>query len=88
MVIIQPIDDFSNKYMVSVNPESFKTLSLTPHTLPKSKLSIFLFSKISIRYQNFEFLLEIEKKEQEFNFNFLVNPSIHLYKHTSDEIVC
>ena len=27
-------------------------------------------------------------RDMEFNFNFLINPSRHLYKHTSHEIVC
>ena len=42
VVIIQAINDFSDKYMVAINSESFKTPSLTPHTLPNSKI---LFSK-------------------------------------------
>ena len=46
----------------------------------------FYFSKISIRYHNFENFLDDQK--QEFNFNFLTNSSIPLYKHTSHEIVC
>ena len=87
MGIIQAIIDFSDKYMVPINSESFKTPGLTPNTLPNSKQNIFLhFSKISIRYQNFEHLLLIKK--QELHFNIQLNPSIHLYKHTSHEIVC
>ena len=41
VVIIQPINDFSDKYMVPINSESFKTPGLTPHTLPNSKRNIF-----------------------------------------------
>ena len=49
VVIIQPINDYRDKYMVPINSESFKTPNLTPQTLPKSKLNIFfLFSKISL----------------------------------------
>ena len=85
MGIIQAINNFSDKYMVPINSESFKTPSLTSHTLPNPKLSIF-FLKISNRCQNFEHFLN--NKKQEFYFNFLINPSIHLYKHISHEIVC
>ena len=46
----------------------------------------FFFPKISIEYQKFEHVLK--NKKQKFNFNFLTNPSIHIYKHTSCEIVC
>ena len=53
VVISHPINDFSHKYMVPINSESFKTPSLTSHTLPKSKLSFFFFQK-SNRYHNFE----------------------------------
>ena len=41
VLIIQPINDFSDIYMVPVDSESFKTPSLTPHTLPNSKLNIY-----------------------------------------------
>ena len=43
VVIIQPINDFSDKYMVPMNSEPFKTPSLTPHTLPNSNLSFLFF---------------------------------------------
>ena len=86
VIIIQPINDFRDKYMVPINSESFKTPSLTSHTLPNIKLSICFCSKISIRYHNFEHFSDNQK--QEFNLNFLINPSIPLYKHTSHEIVC
>ena len=56
--IIQANNGFSDKYMVPINSESFKTPSLTPNTLPNSKqIFFYIFSKISIRYQNFEHLL-------------------------------
>ena len=55
VIIIQPINDFRDEYMVPINSESFKTPSLTSHTLPNSKLDFFL---ISIRYHNFEHLLD------------------------------
>ena len=52
--LIQPINDFSDKFMVPINSGSFKPPSSTLHNLPISKLNIsFYFSKISIRYQNF-----------------------------------
>ena len=41
VVIIQAINDFSDKYMVAINSESFKTPSLTPHTLPNFKLILY-----------------------------------------------
>ena len=48
VVINQQINDFSDKGMVPINSESFKTPSLTPQTLPKSKLSIFsIFENLS-----------------------------------------
>ena len=43
VVIIQLINDFSNKYMILFNLESFKTPSLTPQALPNSKLIFFCF---------------------------------------------
>ena len=46
----------------------------------------FLFSKISL-VPKFRVLLKIEKNKQDFNFNFLINPPIHISKHPSDEIV-
>ena len=39
--IIHAINDFSDEYMVPIDSESFKTPSLTPHTLPNSKLNIY-----------------------------------------------
>ena len=42
MGIIQAIIDFSDKYMVPINSESFKTPGLTPNTVPISK-KIFYF---------------------------------------------
>ena len=81
---MQPINDFSDKYMIPIDSESFKTPSLTTYTLPNSKLNLF-FSK-SLRYQNFEHLLK--DKKQELNFDFLINLSKLLYKLTSHEIVC
>ena len=58
MGIIQAIIDFSDKYMVPINSESFKTPGLTPNTLPNSKQNIFFYIfRKSIRYQNFEHLL-------------------------------
>ena len=60
IIIIQPINDFSDKYMVPIDSESFKTPSLTPHILSDSKLNCFFdFSKKSW-YRNFEHL----KKKQ------------------------
>ena len=57
VIIIHLINDFSDKYMVPVDSESFKTPSLTPHTFPNSKLNFFFFdfSKNSW-YRNFEIL--------------------------------
>ena len=45
VIIIQPINDLREKIMVPINSESFKTPSLTSHTLPNSKLGIFFFQK-------------------------------------------
>ena len=41
VIIIQPINYFSVKYMVPIDLESFKTPSLTPHTVLNSKLNIY-----------------------------------------------
>ena len=55
--IIQAINDFSDKYMVPINSESFKTPSLTPNTLPNSKtIFIYIFENL-YSVQNFEHLL-------------------------------
>ena len=43
VITIQPINDFRNKCIVPINLESFRTPSLTSHTLPNSRLSIFFF---------------------------------------------
>ena len=56
VVIIQPINDFKDKYMVPVYSESFKTPSFTSQTLLNFKLRIFFkFWKflISTRILNF-----------------------------------
>ena len=39
--IIQANNGFSDKYMVPINSESFKTPGLTPNTVPNSKQNIF-----------------------------------------------
>ena len=44
VVTFQPINDFMDKYMTPISSESFKTPSLTSHTLPNSKLGIFFES--------------------------------------------
>ena len=87
MGIIQAIIDFSGKYMVPINSESFKTPSLTPNTLPNSKQNI-VFIFFENLYSVREFWALLINKKQELHFNFQLNPSIHLYKHTSHEIVC
>ena len=53
MVIIQPIDDFSDKYMVPINSEPFKTPGLTLHTLSNSKLIFFFFRIYSVGLPEF-----------------------------------
>lgn len=84
MAFFQPRNDFSEKYMIAINSESWKTPSLTPHKLPKAKQKILDFSKIGIRYLNFEQLLR--KNIQDLNFNFLIHLTTHLYKDISEEI--
>ena len=50
---MQPINDLSDKYMVPIDSESFKTPSLTPHTLPNSKLNIYfvLFENLNSKFE-------------------------------------
>ena len=64
VIIIQPINDFSDEYMVPIDSESFKTPSLTPHTLPNSKMNTS-FSKTRNRNSKFEHLLKEKKKRVE-----------------------
>ena len=62
-MIFQPIDDFSDKYMVPVDSESFKTPSLIPQTLLNSKLNIcfVLFENSNSKFEIWAFV-EKEKK--------------------------
>ena len=83
---MQPINDFSDKYMVPINSESCQTPSLAPHTLLKAKTDFFFF--LENLYSIPEIWAFVKNKKQKFDLNFLTNPSIHLYKHTSHEIVC
>ena len=63
VAIIQPINDFSDKFMVTINSGSFKPPCSTSHTLPISKPNIyFYFSKMSIWYQNFWAFVKKNKK--------------------------
>ena len=87
MGIIQANNGFSDKYMVPINSESFKTPSLTPNTLPNSKQIFFLYIFENL-YSVPEFWAFVINKNQQFHFNFQFNPSLHLYKHTSHEIIC
>ena len=57
VIIFQAINDFSDKYMVPVDLESFKTPNLTPHTLLNSKLNIY-FVLFENSNSNFEHLLK------------------------------
>ena len=89
-VIIQPINDFRDEYIAPINSGSFKAHSLTPYTFSNSKLSFFLFFENLYSVPEFWAFVDKNKKQKNksFNFNFVINPSIHLYKHTIHEIVC
>ena len=54
VILIQPINDFSDGLLVPIDSESFKTPSLTPHTLPNSKLNIYF-----VLFENSNSKLEI-----------------------------
>ena len=63
VVIIQPINDFSDEYMVPINSGSFKTPSLTPHTLPYSRLIfIYIFLDIFLVLEFWEFVKKQKTK--------------------------
>ena len=67
--IIQAINDFSDEYMVPIDSESFKTPSLTPHTLPNSKLNIYfvLFENSDSKFEIWAF---VERKKKSLTSTF------------------
>ena len=73
MGIIQAIIDFSDKYMVPINSESFKTPGLTPNTLPNSK-QIFFFMFFENLYSVPEFWAFVINKKARASLQLSTQP--------------